>query len=1026
MATVAGGIHPPVSHMREYEAALRHTILNPFVRDTRSRLVEAQRVLRQISEVIDSFPAPQHPALIRQQAQGVTSAWAQRLQAYHRARLVRTMIRFFGVEVNLLSDAIIGPIVESGIRRAVDLIVTIPARYHASLKDAMLKLGRDRPFDEFAMRHVLARGYGSAGYNLRRLARDQTSKLVGDFTKARQEQLGITSYRWSTSLDERVRTSHRANEGLIFDWNHPPVGTGHPSEDVNCRCVALGVIKPTRAQPPVRQTPTRMKAAPTLPGQPPPAARPARLAPTSYARMVSDATKFLKGVDEADWLDALVTGRFGKGGMHQLADVEWDSLPGMPLFRRPDGRFSRTKAAADPDNPLVIKLVQGDVNRANVRVLTRQRDDLLNHIGDLRARVQGDAAAVADLDRVSAVVSDLRRYAALRGVEAVDDPALGLLLVNPRAGVVKRSAVRAKPKPAAPPKPKAADLRAIVKEADVPSSEVLIGRTTITAHSRKQIAALEKAVAASRFKGQIKIKVAATDPRLDDLLAGNRAMVHSLTPDDVMRLTDAQLDQVLAKHDIAWILDLPPDEFTLAPVRWGPVVRTLDDVKERWSDSKSWLAEAAPRDKRLLLANWQRRMHKGGAGLKDYGRRGFNPDLGGWVQDVANEKLVPPAKPTLEELARQLDQPGADRAAILRQVDETIGVQHVDRWSKIAVDDLIADNDRITREYNLGVDRFAREDVWLRAGFPEDGTKAWRQLADYLDNRRASLRVRIAEKIHGKSDWRKAGKRAKAARAEIEAVLTKLEADRDRLAELRLKYDHELTLAERNELSALRLARAKAVVKLNEIVRPHAPRADLAAKAAGFPGDPRMSAQPVAKATVERGIDAYSRMVSEKLAARIEVGFDTWVDRAHARKPTIRGGRATIAVEQQGTTGTVVHELGHTLEYQHTDLLREARDFLQKFTKDEISDVYPGEPGWKLVKRPGRLTTHISDRYTAKFYRAGSSQADEFVPEIHGRHVRATEVYAMGLQAMYENPLRFAQDQPEFFDFILRRVIYRD
>jgi GNAT superfamily N-acetyltransferase len=53
------------------------------------------------------------------------------------------------------------------------------------------------------------------------------------------EQQRVTPrYVWLTSGDERVRASHAANDGKIFDWDDPPP-TGHPGADYGCRCVAV-------------------------------------------------------------------------------------------------------------------------------------------------------------------------------------------------------------------------------------------------------------------------------------------------------------------------------------------------------------------------------------------------------------------------------------------------------------------------------------------------------------------------------------------------------------------------------------------------------------------------------------------------------------------------------------------------------------------------------------------------------------------------------------------------------------------
>lgn len=79
------------------------------------------------------------------------------------------------------------------------------------------------------------------------IARDQTLKANSNLTQVRHEEAGIRQYRWSTSRDERVRSSHAALEGQVFSWSRPPVTNAagdrnHPGEDFQCRCVAIPVI----------------------------------------------------------------------------------------------------------------------------------------------------------------------------------------------------------------------------------------------------------------------------------------------------------------------------------------------------------------------------------------------------------------------------------------------------------------------------------------------------------------------------------------------------------------------------------------------------------------------------------------------------------------------------------------------------------------------------------------------------------------------------------------------------------------
>jgi len=70
------------------------------------------------------------------------------------------------------------------------------------------------------------------------IARDQVAKLNGQLTGLRQTNLGVTTYVWRTSQDERVRPTHRAHNGRKYKWDSPPSNTGAPGQDYQCRCYA--------------------------------------------------------------------------------------------------------------------------------------------------------------------------------------------------------------------------------------------------------------------------------------------------------------------------------------------------------------------------------------------------------------------------------------------------------------------------------------------------------------------------------------------------------------------------------------------------------------------------------------------------------------------------------------------------------------------------------------------------------------------------------------------------------------------
>lgn len=88
------------------------------------------------------------------------------------------------------------------------------------------------------------------------IAADQVGKLNGQLTQLRQQEVGVTQYVWRTSLDERVRQSHRNMNSKLCQWGDAYVYkisnedkkwkqrssingiNKHPGQDYRCRCYA--------------------------------------------------------------------------------------------------------------------------------------------------------------------------------------------------------------------------------------------------------------------------------------------------------------------------------------------------------------------------------------------------------------------------------------------------------------------------------------------------------------------------------------------------------------------------------------------------------------------------------------------------------------------------------------------------------------------------------------------------------------------------------------------------------------------
>lgn len=91
------------------------------------------------------------------------------------------------------------------------------------------------------------------------IARDQTAKLNSSLARLRQEEVGIKTFIWQTSGDDRVRKSHKVLDGMECSWNDDSIyrkpgettwrkkssiggAEYQPGQDFQCRCVSIPIM----------------------------------------------------------------------------------------------------------------------------------------------------------------------------------------------------------------------------------------------------------------------------------------------------------------------------------------------------------------------------------------------------------------------------------------------------------------------------------------------------------------------------------------------------------------------------------------------------------------------------------------------------------------------------------------------------------------------------------------------------------------------------------------------------------------
>lgn len=210
-----------------------------------ARNLEALRVDEDESTKIQRAIAEARRRMREKMAQQSETAnveqFARRISSYQMAQLQRQIQAGIGMDL-LVTDRKISAMLNGFVANNVALISDVTESTAASYEKTILR-GLQTGLRHEEIAKDLAKTLDISESRAAGIARDQVLTLYGQVNRNRQQSIGIEEYTWRASNDEKVRDSHRANDGKVFSWNSPPSETGHPSEDINCRCGAEPVFK---------------------------------------------------------------------------------------------------------------------------------------------------------------------------------------------------------------------------------------------------------------------------------------------------------------------------------------------------------------------------------------------------------------------------------------------------------------------------------------------------------------------------------------------------------------------------------------------------------------------------------------------------------------------------------------------------------------------------------------------------------------------------------------------------------------
>jgi SPP1 gp7 family putative phage head morphogenesis protein len=179
---------------------------------------------------------------VAKQAAIVSNSFVNESNQVNKRRFYKAMEEAVGVDLQSivrsenLEDILVATTIEN-----VSLIKSIPDEYFKNIESIVFTNTTQGRTASSMIKQIQKQGKVTTR-RAKLIARDQSSKLNSALNQQRQKNLGVEEYIWRTAGDSRVREDHNSKNGKIFRWDSPPADTGHPGQDIQCRCVAQPII----------------------------------------------------------------------------------------------------------------------------------------------------------------------------------------------------------------------------------------------------------------------------------------------------------------------------------------------------------------------------------------------------------------------------------------------------------------------------------------------------------------------------------------------------------------------------------------------------------------------------------------------------------------------------------------------------------------------------------------------------------------------------------------------------------------
>ena len=157
---------------------------------------------------------------------------------------------------------------------------------------------------------------------------------------------------------------------------------------------------------------------------------------------------------------------------------------------------------------------------------------------------------------------------------------------------------------------------------------------------------------------------------------------------------------------------------------------------------------------------------------------------------------------------------------------------------------------------------------------------------------------------------------------------------------------------------------------------------------------------------IQAGFDEFSKMTSGRPN---DVLFSAvkWPDPKQYGGDRAYAVRSSVYLPVTSGEKTTIHELGHVLENRSESVHKQAVAFLERRTAGEeaqkLKDIYQG---YDYEDHEIAKSDKFFNAYVGKVYQDANGKT------------YATEVVSMGMENMWHDPIGFAKNDPDYFDFI--------